>query len=71
LRYVSPVRIAQLRAALGDSAGALADLELAAEGRPADLIWIDVSPAFDVLRGEPRFREVRGRVFEDRPRPDA
>lgn len=67
-RYVSPVRIAQLHAALGDRPASLDALERAASSRAADLIWIDVSPAFDILREEPRFLEVRNRVFGERPR---
>jgi serine/threonine-protein kinase len=62
-RYVSPVRVGQLRAALGDASGAVDELERAASTRASDLVWIDVSPSFDSIRAEPRFRAVRDRVF--------
>lgn len=64
-RYVSPVRVAQLRAALGDRSEALEGLERAVATRATDLIWIDVFPGFDSLRDEPRFRQVRDQVFGD------
>lgn len=62
-RYVSPVKIAQLQAALGEVEPALDSLEAGLEAHAADVIWIDVSPVFDALRARPRFQAVRDHVF--------
>jgi len=64
--YVSPVRIAQLHAALGEDEAALDRLEEAVEARAADLIWVDVFPAFIVLRQHPRYEAIRKRVFNSK-----
>ncbi len=61
--YVSPVRIAQLHAGLSEPEVALDRLEEALSARAADLIWIDVFPAFETVRGLPRYEEVRRAVF--------
>ena len=42
---------------------ALGCLEEAGEPRDAWLVWIDVDPMLDRLRGEPRFVAVRDRVM--------
>ncbi|MDX1642890.1 MAG: tetratricopeptide repeat protein, partial [Thermoanaerobaculia bacterium] len=65
--YVSPYMIAQARALLGESDAALFWLEEALEGRAADLIWIDVEPAFEPLRGADRFETIVSSMdFPDR-----
>jgi serine/threonine-protein kinase len=61
--YVSAARVAQLEAALGDGDAATSSLERAIEDRAADLVWLDVTNAFEGLRGDPRFRAVRDRVL--------
>ncbi|MDH3297132.1 MAG: hypothetical protein OEM96_02470 [Gemmatimonadota bacterium] len=62
--YVSPVRIAQLHAALGENESALDRLDEAVEVRAADLIWVDVFPAFKAVRQLPRYEVIRARVFD-------
>jgi tetratricopeptide (TPR) repeat protein len=61
-RYVSPVLDAQILAAVGDREGALAAAERAVEGRATDAVWLGVRPAFDALRGEPRFQALLTRM---------
>ncbi len=61
--YVSPVRIAQLHAALGETDAALDRLEEAVEARAADLVWVDVFPGFSAVRQLPRYEAIRTRVF--------
>jgi tetratricopeptide (TPR) repeat protein len=61
--YVSPVRVAQLHAGLSEPEVALDRLEEALSARAADLIWIDVFPAFETVRGLPRYAEIRRAVF--------
>ena len=60
--YVSPSFIAQVRAGLGETKEALACLERAGELRASDLAWVKLRPAFDVLRAEPRFTALTGRM---------
>lgn len=57
-RFVSPVGLAQIHAALGESDNALKALDDAVSVRATDLAWIGVRPAFDTLRGDPRFTRV-------------
>jgi serine/threonine-protein kinase len=66
-RYVSPVLMAVIETALSDHPAALRSLEQALDHRAADLIWIDVHPAFDALRHLPRFQNARGRIFGSAP----
>lgn len=61
-RYVSPVLLAQVTLALGAKEASLDLLDEALRLRAADLIWLAVRPAFDPLRGEPRFQAILARV---------
>ena len=61
-RYVSQVMRAEIVAALGDSSDAIARLQLAAEERAADLMWIGLRPAFRSLQKDARFRHIAARV---------
>ena len=56
-------RIAQLHAGLSESDAALDLLEEALSTRAADLIWVDVFPAFRDVRALPRYEEIRRPVF--------
>jgi serine/threonine-protein kinase len=56
--YVSPVLYAQLVLVLGEKKEALDYLDQARCVRAADLVWLKVLPAFDDLRGEPRFSQL-------------
>jgi DNA-binding winged helix-turn-helix (wHTH) protein/tetratricopeptide (TPR) repeat protein len=51
-------RRAQWRAYLGDSPGALDELEAAFEFHHANLSYIAANPVFQGLRGEPRYQEL-------------
>jgi hypothetical protein len=52
------LHLASVYARLGDRPKALDYLERALKERQADLIFINVDPYFDSLRGEPRFQAV-------------
>jgi serine/threonine protein kinase/tetratricopeptide (TPR) repeat protein len=54
-RYVSPGRVAQVHAGLGEVNEALERLEMATAEHAADVAWLAVRPVFASLRGEPRF----------------
>ena len=62
LRYVAESHRALATLGAGDGDGALALLERAAESRVPELIWLGVRPAWDALRGAPRFRQVLATV---------
>ena len=54
-RYVPPVDLALLHAALGDKNRAFEYLDQAVEDRSPDLVMLNVEPRFDVMRTDPRF----------------
>jgi serine/threonine-protein kinase len=56
--YVSPVSIAYIYAALGDLDEAFAQLQTAAANRDPNLLGLKSNPAFDGLRGDPRYGEL-------------
>ena len=53
---------AQLYAGIGDREQALAALEKALPEREPPLIYLGDEPAFDALRGEPRFEAIKRRI---------
>ena len=57
-RYVSRYRLAAIHLALGERGIALDFLEQALRGRDRAMIWLNVAPRFDALRGEPRFQAI-------------
>ena len=63
-RYVSPSLIAQVHAGFGDADLAVEWLERAGTVRAVDLVWLAVRPVFDVLRPDPRFNALVGRIFQ-------
>jgi eukaryotic-like serine/threonine-protein kinase len=56
--YVSPVLLAQLLLACGETEQAVEFLQRARQTRASDLVWIKVRPAFEALRNEPRFDQI-------------
>jgi len=56
--YVSPVLLAQLLLACGETEQAVEFLQRARQTRASDLIWIKVRPVFEALRYEPRFGQI-------------
>jgi len=60
--YKSPFGTAILYAQLGDKARALNALEQAYEQRSLAMTEINIEPAFDPIRGEPRFKALLQRV---------
>ena len=61
-RYASPVGMARVHAALGETDAALNDLERAAQLRATDLAWINVEPPFRRLAGRPTFTALLERL---------
>ncbi len=61
-RYVSPLLEAQILAASGEPAAALALATRAVDERAADVVWLGARPALDPLRGDPAFGALLQRV---------
>jgi tetratricopeptide (TPR) repeat protein len=61
-RYVSPAAFVFVSIALGDTDGAFAWLEKAAQDRTNLMIFLGVYPPLDPLRSDPRFKELLRRV---------
>ena len=57
-RFVSPVLVGQVLAALGRTDDALAALARAVQERAADLVWVGVRPVFEPLRRDARFQAL-------------
>lgn len=62
-RYVSPVLMAQIEAALGERDRAFREIERAVGLRSSELVWLKTRPTFDSIRQDPRFGEVTARIF--------
>jgi hypothetical protein len=60
--YLSPCGLAVPYAALGELDTALDHLERAFEDRSGMLVFLKVDPAWDPLRGHPRFEELIRKV---------
>lgn len=60
--FVSPYQLSTIYAALGDSAQALDLLERAFDEKSYWIIYLNVDPALDRLRDQPRFTELRRRA---------
>jgi TolB-like protein/Tfp pilus assembly protein PilF len=60
--YVSSYAMAQVSAALGDTEAAFGFLDLAVVDRPRALMFLDVDPALDGIRSDPRFASVRQEI---------
>ena len=59
-RPVPAIFLAFIFAGLGDKDMAMDHIEKAVEEHDAFVLWLGVSPDWDVLRGEPRFQELLG-----------
>jgi len=57
-RYISPYDIAVIHAGLGDTKTALEQLQAALDDRSAWMVFLNVDPRLDALRGEPQLREI-------------
>ncbi len=57
-RYVSPYDIAVVHAGLGETKSAIEHLRLALEDRSAWMVFLNVDPRLDGLRGEQDFAEI-------------
>ena len=62
LEYVPPYALALVHAGLGENGRTLEWLERAGEERSPRLVFLGVEPAFDGLRGDPRFAAVRRKL---------
>ena len=61
-RYVSACSFAKIHAGLGDRDRALMWLERANEERSTGTWWLNVAPAFDALRSDPKFEDLLRRA---------
>jgi tetratricopeptide (TPR) repeat protein len=61
-RYVSPVDFAKLHNQLGDTDEAFRWMDKAVEDRRGWLVYLNVEPAVDNLRSEPRFHNLLRRM---------
>ena len=61
-RYVSPYLLAGIAEALGDSRRAFAWLEESAADRVGEVVYLDLDPRLDRLRGDRRFARIRRSV---------
>jgi tetratricopeptide (TPR) repeat protein len=61
-RYVSPYSIALVHAGLAEHDEAFRWLERACEERADRLVFLDVDPAFDPMRSDPRFGAIVDRI---------
>ena len=55
---LSPANLGFIHAALGDDDRAFAELDRAVKDRSAVLLWANVDPRLDPLRGDPRFKTL-------------
>jgi tetratricopeptide (TPR) repeat protein len=60
--YVIPVALAMTYLAVGDLDGTFEWLDRMYEERSPVLIWLNVQPRYDALRGDPRFQELLRRI---------
>jgi serine/threonine protein kinase/Flp pilus assembly protein TadD len=67
--YVSPYDLALIHLGLGDRTQAMGLLEKAYAERAGRLMNLKVHPWFDSMRGDPKFRELLGRVGLELPAP--
>jgi len=61
-RYVSHYSLAVIQAGLGNTDAAFAELESAYAERAWSMFLLNLEPAFDSLRGDPRFARLERRV---------
>ncbi len=57
-RYISSAEIAAVYAALGDETNCLTWLQKGVQERASALIYLNVDPVFDRMRGDPHFQEI-------------
>ncbi|MCX6613367.1 MAG: BTAD domain-containing putative transcriptional regulator [Acidobacteria bacterium] len=60
--YVAPIVLADLAARNGDRAAAFGWLSKALEERSAPLVYLKVDPIYDLIRDDPRFKELLAKV---------
>jgi tetratricopeptide (TPR) repeat protein len=60
--YVPPYAFASVHARLGEVDEAIAALENAFKARDRALVFVNVNPRFDPLRGDPRFQDLVRRM---------
>ena len=60
--YLKPLFIAELYACAGEKDQAVRWLEKAYEERIVEMVYLNVHPAWDILRDDPRFQDLRRRM---------
>lgn len=61
-RYISPYDIAVVHAGLGEKDDALKQLQAALDEHSAWMVFLNVDPRLDALRGEARFQEIAAKL---------
>ena len=61
-QYLPPYYMAALYAHLGNRDRAFAELNRAVAERTGAMVWVEVDPALDPLRNDPRFRSISGHI---------
>ena len=64
-KYVSPAYVAAIYAGLRDKDKAMEWLERAYDVRAASLVFLKVNPRYDLLRSDPRFKDLLKRIHLD------
>lgn len=64
-RWIAPFGLASYHAVAGEIAEALEWLERGLEQHDGSMVYLKVHPRLDVLRGEPRFRDLLARMHLD------
>jgi DNA-binding winged helix-turn-helix (wHTH) protein/TolB-like protein len=57
-QYLPPMSFARYALSSGNNQLALDYLEQAFDSKQVEILWIDVDPKYDALRGEPRFKSI-------------
>jgi hypothetical protein len=60
--YIAPFDVALVYAGLGSKSSTLEWLEKAYDDRSTWLTWIKVDPRFDIVRDDPRYRDLLRRM---------
>jgi TolB-like protein/Tfp pilus assembly protein PilF len=60
--YISPVLFAQVLLGLGRNEDAIGELERAFHLRATDLMWLQVRPVFDAVRGDVRVQRIAAEI---------